>query len=281
MPWYKGNVGNLMQHWVLAELLSLAARNEAHIDFVDAHSMAPLANDRLPFGGTSVVLDAVKDSLPGQRSSYERAWGDLIASGDGYPNSAAFLVAIWPHSYTLLLCEKDPETVPLLQAWATKAELSDKCLSAIVAEGNWRNTFRQGLPEVTGLRVLSFDPYMFDRNGPPKKPNTGNMYPPDLELLASSVDDSESIAIQLSTFSANNNNGQAAVIDTIDPILEAHGISRLAVVRADGNMMSLVYGRGLSWSAELGSLPQRFDAWLAGPKSRANGNGPGSKRKRP
>ena len=42
----KGNDGNLMQHWVLCELLAIARNYTTRLAFVDAHSMAPIAIQR-------------------------------------------------------------------------------------------------------------------------------------------------------------------------------------------------------------------------------------------
>jgi len=44
---YRGNVGNLLQHWVLCEIL-VAGRNHAQdLAFIDAYSMAPFATEQL------------------------------------------------------------------------------------------------------------------------------------------------------------------------------------------------------------------------------------------
>ena len=43
MPTYKGNKGNLLQHWVLCELLSAAREHVSRLQFIDAHAMAPVA----------------------------------------------------------------------------------------------------------------------------------------------------------------------------------------------------------------------------------------------
>ncbi len=60
MSTYKGNVGNLMQHWTLCELLSIAGESEVTgLSFIDAHAMVPLARERT---GHGVVFDRV--SLP-------------------------------------------------------------------------------------------------------------------------------------------------------------------------------------------------------------------------
>ena len=87
MPTYKGNRGNLLQHYVLCELLSAAREHSSCLRFIDAHAMAPMAvreeREKDP------VFGSVQARLPGQDSTYERAWKDLVPRGEtGYPNSA-------------------------------------------------------------------------------------------------------------------------------------------------------------------------------------------------
>ena len=63
---FKGNDGNLMQHWVLCELLAVARKDTTHLTFVDAHSMAPIAIERTEKrANRSGKFDAVFEHLPG------------------------------------------------------------------------------------------------------------------------------------------------------------------------------------------------------------------------
>ena len=43
MSSFKGNDGDLMQHWVLCELLTVARKYTTRLTFIDAHSMASTA----------------------------------------------------------------------------------------------------------------------------------------------------------------------------------------------------------------------------------------------
>ena len=43
MPTYKGNVGNLMQHWTLCAILDIADEHVPGLNFIDGHSMAPIS----------------------------------------------------------------------------------------------------------------------------------------------------------------------------------------------------------------------------------------------
>lgn len=104
MASFKGNDGNLMQHWVLCELLTIARSYTSCLTFIDAHAMAPVANQRKDH---SCKFDAVFEHLPGQGSCYEKAWQALSPKPGKYPNSANFVTRIWgtPGISSMLLCE--------------------------------------------------------------------------------------------------------------------------------------------------------------------------------
>ena len=85
-----GNVGNIMQHWTLRELLRVARDQVDGLNYVDAHAMSPWATQRTDH---SLEFDCVRDNLPGQGSAYERAWHRIVNlhPAEGYPSSAAFV----------------------------------------------------------------------------------------------------------------------------------------------------------------------------------------------
>ncbi len=257
MGTYKGNAGNLMQHWTLCELLTIANKHAMGLSFIDAHAMAPLARERDNKPGYSRPLfDRVRAGLPGQ-SVYEQAWHNRDPNGEGYPNSAAFVEKVWKGKVSMLLCEKDKSTVTDLKDWEqTRAGVE-------IAEGDWRETLKKGLPD-TPLTLVSFDPDMYDRRRVDTR-NSRHLYPGDLELTLRALASTEGgVLIQLSTYSRGrtNDNPQEAVISSVDSILVGGGFTRAAKVRYDGNMMSLVYARRVSWSAKLAELPGRFEKWL-------------------
>src|SRR5207249_443323 len=131
-------------------------------------------------------------------------------------------------------------------------------------EGDWRERFSSGLDLRADLLFVSFDPYMFDRNGPGRSHRTGNMYPCDLDRLAAAIAPvSQGVVIQLSTYSANNSNPQQTVIDVVSSRVAPSMLEIVAVIRADGNMMSMVLARNLDWVDSLRELPSRFTAWLS------------------
>lgn len=92
MGTYKGNAGNLMQHWTLSEILETAQRcGISELNYIDAHAMAPLAMPKNP-AEIDPSFAQVKHNLPGQNSRYEKEWHHLVAQDqDEYPSSAAFV----------------------------------------------------------------------------------------------------------------------------------------------------------------------------------------------
>ena len=261
-PTYKGNVGNLMQHWTLCELLRAAKNHTAGLNYVDAHAMAPYAEVRKDNDG---LFSAVLAALPGQGSTYEQAWQRLAADkGPGYPNSAAFVQEIWGGEIPMLLCEVDPDTVVEIESWAANNP------SITVYLGRWQERFKSPLPSPSdagllaeSLTLVSFDPYMVSsrRTGP----NAGNIYLQDLHTALTALGQVRgSVLIQLSTYSANDSNPQGAVIASTNALMVSFGFTLAAVVRTNGAMMSLVYERGIAWTAGLLDLPSRFTQWLGG-----------------
>ncbi len=179
MPTYRGNLGNLLQHWVLNEILKASEPHARSIEFVDAHSMAPIARERHAPDLTSWMFDAVRGHLPGQRSTYEKTWFELEPSLDGgYPNSAVFLTKTWPNPWNLVLCEKDQETADELSSWRERMKGDSRNNGVEIYQGDWRERFSRSLPRSGGLLFISFDPYKFDRDGSGQAYSIGgNMYP--------------------------------------------------------------------------------------------------------
>jgi hypothetical protein len=266
MPSYKGNRGNLLQHWVLAELtmmLQESVQPEGPLCFIDAHAMSPYAVRNANPGQTAADFDRVAGRLPGQSTAYEQAWHALRSEGRcRYPSSASLVHHLWRGPLHLVLCEVDEDTANEIGAWQQTLGPDPGKLH----RGDWRVRFRHDLPAGPAAYLLSFDPYMFDRHGPPASPNPGNMWPSDVLRVGAAVLDfaDRPTVLQLSTYSANNANSQADVIKSIEPILAVAGLELAATVRADGNMMSLVFVRGVAQirEAQLPKLPQRFTAWL-------------------
>ena len=267
---YKGNVGNLMQHWTLCEVLQAAQEHTDGLSFIDAHAMAPLANARTCKNAyQKAVFNSVRDDLPGQGSVYEQAWHRLAPTQrDVYPNSATFVRVVWKGDYSMLLCELDPGTADEIDSWLPSVRKSPKCKEASLFRGDWRTRFEKGLPGPNtaglpdgSLTLVSFDPCICSRNSPPSQP-AGNLYPKDLELAVRALNDVRGgVLMQLSTYSANGDNPQREVITSVKSVLRCGRFTLAAVVKVNGNMMSMVYARDVGWAADLAALPGRFNEW--------------------
>lgn len=264
MAKYKGNDGNLLQHWVLCELLQALAKTPHELAFVDAYSMSPCATE-MHERGDLARFNSVRRRLPGQRSVYELTWNRLASDCEGYPNSAAFVRALWPHRFSLLLCEKDPSTFQDLEHWKPETADLPNCTGIDLHPGDWRKRFTGGLRPEGDIVFFSFDPNMFDQNPNVNDRKPENMYPCDLEALASTLQGvSQPALMQLSTYSANNGNSQELVVKSVRSLLQPSGLKILAIVRVNKQMMSIVLGRNIEWPDSLRSLDRRFDAWFEG-----------------
>lgn len=266
MPKYRGNVGNLLQHWVLCEILEGCRNQAARLTFIDAYAMAPFATERPKVDHSAKLFDSVRDSLPGQNTPYEQSWRALSLAAPhryGYPNSAAFLTDRWPSEYSLLLCENDLATVQELKLWSNEVRRLPKCVAIEISEGDWRARFRQGISVQGDLVLFSFDPYMINRN-PVKQMDPSNIYRSDIEYIVAVANRiPQGVVVQISTYSANGDNSQKDVIAMVDTAIGSSDLEIVATVRADGQMMSLVLARAVEWSDSLRSLESRFEFWLA------------------
>ncbi len=281
MPTYKGNVGNLMQHWTFCELVRIAQDSGVPgLNFIDAHAMAPLAMTKNGADGRfNRAEDRVqRDHEPDHQwtSEYERAWHRLAPRG-GYPNSSNFVRQVWTCEFSMLLCENNGPTIEELGPWCGQMNDLPRCAGAELFPGNWRKRFEQprgipspgdvGLPN-RSLTLISFDPDMISYRARPDQPNHQQhrmVYPQDLQEVRNQlVNFDGGILIYLPTYSAQNN-PQPQVIDALDAILTPNpdGFTRTAKVRVNGHMMALVYARGLDdWAVQLAELPGRFTDWL-------------------
>jgi hypothetical protein len=271
MGTYKGNVGNLMQHWTLCEILNIAtAKKITGLNYIDAHAMAPLATVRTT---QDLGFDDVRDGLPGQESVYEWAWDNLVrVRHEGYPSSAAFLQEVWGNLwrnyYRLLLSETRLRTADEIRAWLFAIRRLPGCMEPDLFQGDWRIKFEEGLPSPfdlglpdNSLTLVSFDPYSF-RIEPLQPPGPdGMLYPGDLELTLQALQVIEGgVLIQLSTYSSQEN-PQNEVRELVNLILDNGGFMLAAEVVENVNMMSLVYVRNVNWANELEILPDRYLRW--------------------
>jgi hypothetical protein len=77
MPIYRGNVGNLLQHWIFCEILQDLHHHAEHLTFIDAYSMAPFATERPRIDEKANLFDYVREHLADGESPYEKAWHEL------------------------------------------------------------------------------------------------------------------------------------------------------------------------------------------------------------
>ena len=268
MPSYKGNSGNLMQHWTLCELIEIAdEQNVPGLSFIDAHAMAPIAHTP---DGLDTRFKRARVRLPGQQSAYERSWGSMETHG-GYPNSAALVNRVWSRDFSMLLCEIDRSTIRALDAWLPGVRHQPRCKRAKVFAGNWRVRFGKGLPSPLdvglpngSVTLISFDPYMYYPHG--ANADDGNLYPEDLETTCTALEGvNGGVIIQLSTYRRGweNEAPQDVVINNVNQILGGAGFAPAVEVRLNGNMMSLVYSRDVPPQLEqrLGDMPGCFAHW--------------------
>lgn len=275
MGTYKGNKGNLMQHWTLCEVLEIAkGQGVTQLNYVDAHAMAPLATKRT---SSDTVFDRVRDALPGQKSVYEKAWHVLTSGRDSYPNSANFVTQVWQGDYSLLLCETNTATASKIRPWLDDVRRSTRCKHAELFECDWRQQFKQGLPTPSdvglggnALTYISFDPYMISKSHAQFMKNPGSLYPQDLDNIGQATGHiTGGVLLQLSTYTTNGGNSQGVVIQVVDSGLKGYGFERVARTRVKGEranamgyMMSLIYAREADWARkELGCLEENFSNW--------------------
>ena len=269
MGTYKGNVGNLMQHWTLCELLTVASKHINRLNYIDAYAMAPWAT-HCP-GPTREFL-CVRNGLPGQESAYERAWHNIARRHPtvGYPSSAAFVHEIWNGPHSLLLCENDVPTANEIQTWLDTIQPSSGCEDPMLLRGDWQdNLFLDPLPNPRdadppddSLTFISLDPDRYERD--PVGLNRRNLYPRDLQRILGALESAGGgVLLQISTYSRGNKNQdpQGAVVSSANSILTRGGFTLGALVWCNGDMMSLVYVRGVAWAPMLAGLPQQFDNW--------------------
>lgn len=264
---YKGNVGHLMQHWTLCEVLRVANEHAGGLSYIDAHAMSPWATECT---SPDVIFDNMKTCLPGNGSVYEQAWHNLSQQHqlNGYPNSAAFVRHVWERNYSLTLCEKESQTADEIEGWVAGTSNSPNCTSCKLFRGDWRDRFEDGLPSPseTGLQagsltLVSFDPTMYSRHSPAHR-DSARLYSKDLDLVLVALEPVKGpTIILLSTYTANGNNPQCKVIHSVNSVLRRGRFQQTAMVKANGHMMSLVYARDVDWGADLAGLPSRFEEW--------------------
>jgi hypothetical protein len=202
----------------------------------------------MSFGGNSL----------GKVPFNEQSWNELTgAGGSEYPNSAVFIQHLWQGPVRMVLCEIDAASADEISQW--EARLPPGSAEIELHRGDWRERLGGQLPDADGS-LLSFDPYMIHGENA-SAPLEGCMYLRDLIRAASITLNIKSsrLLVQLSTYSAQNS-PQEQVLSIAEWVMAAVGLELVDAVRADGHMMSMVFGRDVP--AHRGKLNKRFGTWL-------------------
>jgi hypothetical protein len=294
-PQSKGNLGNLMQHWAWAEVLTALQASEGlagrALHVVDAHAMAPLCAVR-PIGPAAFTgadpFARVSARLPGAGSAYERVWHALTGpAAPHYPSTGLFTTRLWAGPLALLLCDTDVRAVEAIRRWDWRgipgaaipgargplaADVGARVrATSLVGEpevhsGDWRDRFRPGIAPEGDVVIVTFDPDKFDRH-PRRVPNLRTMYRGDLELLVNAVADvGVPVFVVLTTYTAQADNSQREVLLVWDAALADGGFERAGLVQPNGNFMAAVYARGAPpgpvAAVEAAVTPAHFDRWI-------------------
>ena len=256
---YRGNAGNLLQHWVLCELIRACNKHWTSIHFVDAYAMAPLATQQIE-PGPSLFTHAQNRKTPD--SGYETAWRHLVMGQIGYPNSAAFVAELWNGTVAMSLSDNDKPTALALNSWADTQNARTVGADVKVWPDDWRLSFNERVANTKGVTVLSFDPDKFTL----QNPSSGrDMTLVDIEIVGAALAQlSGECVIQLSTYSsARGLNPQEEVERAIAEGFGSAGLRLLAVARVSKEMMSMVIGKESSpVASELVEIADSFDSWF-------------------
>jgi hypothetical protein len=183
-----GNDGNLLQHWVEADLAArlLGADTRRPLHVVLTHGMSPFEKFKerktgfKRLDGWLAVAELARANLPPNLPAVVRAYATCAASADHYPNSAEVLAAlVGRENLRGVVTEYEQAKVAdLNSAWSGH--------SLRVLPGSWRkNRAHYACPKSLAVPwLLSMDPMTFlpdPDDGP--SPDDANLRPSDLKLV--------------------------------------------------------------------------------------------------
>jgi hypothetical protein len=275
----RGNLGNLMQHWVLCEVLDqLSKEDYRHLLQICTHSMAPWSVPE-PIGYSKVhsprlhrrrYFDEVRRRLHGHSTSlYERSWRTLSSHfGLPYPSSALFSCDVWPRKISLLLCEAEPFVAKEIESWFGLPEVEARLDQKMIRQGDWRVGLSQDAvssfcPDVI---LAELDPMQFEHRNPASEQarNGALLYPDDMDRLVAVFQNVVTpTVLQVSSYDVNHDNSLTVVEPAIAGPLQAAGFALAAKIKPNEQMISLVYCRGLTIWQSPNILNQRFTNWLS------------------
>ncbi|TFG65954.1 MAG: hypothetical protein E4H27_10355 [Anaerolineales bacterium] len=262
----KGNVGNIMQHWVLTEVLNrVHLQGKRWLHLVCTNSMAPASWPEQPGGQTRPRFEKVRLSLsPFSVTTYQRAWCAISPAGALlYPSSAAFAAFLWPGKLRLTLCETNPGAIGELTMWVNALQVQRRAPGSMVHPRDWRTLFNSGIPNLgEDVTLIEVDPYRFEHNGAVAF-DPAALFPSDLATLTAPFAAQNRLVIfQISSYSANNKNPHTITQSAICDALNAAGFTLTGDVRANGDMISLVFTNGSVLWPNAVDANTEFHAWL-------------------
>lgn len=270
----KGNVGNLMQHWTLCEVVQAAAEQDLpHLHFVSTHGMAPwsvpaeVQNDAQV--QARLLFDSARNRPTNARNSfYEQVWHDIaLYRGLPYPSSAAFVVQAWGRRLSLSLCEADQFVAAEVAGWLKLSEVAEKLVRKQLHRDDWRTGLAAMLDQGDSgvCTLIEMDPMQFDHHQGMQEPGSPMLFPEDLETIIEATEGlTGPIILQMSSYIAQNGNPHPVVEQCIAGPLHEAGFRLQGKAVANGNMISLVYARMIELWNDTGTLGQRFDCWKEG-----------------
>jgi hypothetical protein len=269
-----------MQHCVLSEGLSELGKQlgrDIHLLFATSHSMAPWSVPRsLASAGEDYSrsrFDRARTRLDRPNAtSYEIAWEELSCeNGLPYPSSANLAVKLWEGPLSLSLSEVDISVAGEIDGWLALPEVRARLASNPGNElrvGDWRDTFAAKFGNPSGVRAIyaEMDPMRFEHHAMEmcSRDNRAVVYVEDLETIAIAFNETNiPVVLQMSSFSANNNNPHRIVEPVISTVLGRAAFCLRGRVEADGNMICLVYARNLDLWEDPQELQRRYSQWAA------------------
>jgi len=272
MGMFKGNRGNLMQHWTLCKCLIGLKVSYKSLHFVTTHSMSPWAipvkNDN-PGNCRSIFLQVgTRLGTLNNPSGYELAWRNLsIWAGLPYPSSAVFAVESWKGDISVALCEADSRTANEIEGWLVNPQVEEKLQHHVLLRGDWRGSLKSPLflKSSADCIYLEMDPMRYDTRPYANRKSTepATLYPDDIEMLAQHVACVDKpIVLQISSFSTQNNNPLDSQRQSLEGILQPKGFTLHSEVRVMQQMATFVFIRNCQLLIPpLGTL---FNDWLGG-----------------
>ena len=276
----KGNLGNLLQHWVLCETLDLLMKSRFdHLHLTCTHSMAPwsvlepvdYSSKHSPRVHRRRYFDKVRNrSNQSQASIYEECWSRCsVQQGVPYPSSAVFAFNFWRTKLSLSLCEADERTASEIDGWLRQMEIAERLSVGALYRGDWRDQLAalnmQNI--LADVHVIELDPMQFDKRNPGNEQvrNGAILYPDDMGRIVEAVKNvKRPIVLQLTSYDVNNNNSLELTVPAMLAPLTAADFVLSARVSPNAQMVSLVLTRGLTLWDTPESLGQQFNRWLQG-----------------